>query len=129
MAIGSVTSTGKQNVESGGGVYLVEMMWNVKVTSTQTLGLRVYAYTGRMINNVDDFVDYIHEKGHKQTVETAYYPCSGSMAYNQNLITSYRLIAIKNVDSTLSLDYYASWTPGYNYAEPDKLRTFSCWKL
>lgn len=130
MAIGAITSTGKQNVESGGGAYLVTMRWSVKVDASTTLTMRVYAYTGRMINNVNDFVDYIIEKGYQHTELDSYYPCIASLAYTNKLITGIQLIGEKEVgDRRLYLDYFVSGAAGYSTAEPNKMISLTCTKL
>lgn len=129
MGIGMITSTGKQNVESG-GVYLVTMRWNVKVSSSTTLPMFTYAYTGRMINNVNDFVDYIFEKGHKQNDSEYYYPCHASLGYSNTLINAIRLAGIKELSNRfLYMQYYMSWLPGTYDAEPNNLISFTCLKL
>lgn len=130
MSIGSITSTGKQNVESGGGVYLVTMKWTVKVSNSQNLTMRTYAYTGRMINNVNDFVDYIHEKGYRQSDSSYYYPCHASLGYSGVLLIAIQLTGeIYYGDRSLFMDYYMSWLPGTYTADQTNLTSFSCVKL
>lgn len=130
MSIGSITSTGKQNVASGGGVYLVTMRWNVQVASSTTLPMRVYAYVGRMINNANDFVDYIFEKGYRQSDAEYYYPCHGVLGYSTNFVSVVQLMAEK--ESTirrLYMQYYTSYLPGTLDSEPSKLISLTCVKL
>lgn len=129
MSIGAITSTGKQNVASGGGAYLVTMRWKVQVDAS-TLNMNVYAYTGRMINNADDFVDYIWEKGYNHSQYDSYYPCVGTLAYTDKLITPIRFIGEKEVgDRRLYLNYYVTGAAGYSTAEPNKMTSLTCVKL
>lgn len=130
MSIGSITGIGKQSGESGGGVYLVTMKWTVKVSNSQNLTMRTYAYTGRMINNANDFVDYIFEKGYKQNDNEYYYPCHAALGYTSTLITAIQLMAEKELSiKRLYMKYFMSWLPGVYDAEPNNLTSLTCVKL
>ena len=130
MSIGSITSTGKQNVASGGGLYRVHMRGYARIGSS-SYDVSCFAIVSRLITSINDMANYI--LGGASETGTAYYPCGGVLTYPTTALSVFTVVtgfrASTGDQGTLSLKGVCVYGSNSQTALSVNVTSISCIEL